>query len=411
MSNRRLVVPGVAVAATLMVAPASRAQGFVEAFGREWDVNSSIATELRTFPVAPQYADQADRYWQPSTQFQTEIVTEFGDGDYRLTITPYVRLDAIDSARTHADLRALNVLRFGDGWDAVAGIDKVFWGVTESVHLVDIINQTDNVEDIDGEDKLGQPMLNLNFYPEWGTVNLFALPYFRERSFTDAESRLRGPIAVDRHKATYDSPMNQGHPDFAARFSRVFGDVDVGISHFHGTSREPRFQYDVARNVLVPHYDIIDQTGLDVQYTTDAWLWKFEGIGRGGHGDYFFAGVGGFEYTMYQILDRDWDLGLLTELQWDGRDLDDAPGVVSDNDIFLGSRLALNDTQDSEFLAGGSLDWETGAISFGLEAARRLGDDWSVEVESRLNFDVPSDDLASGFRSDDFIAVRLTRYF
>ena len=41
------------------------------------------------------------------------------------------------------------------------GLRKVYWGVTESQHLVDVINQTEGVENLDGEDKLGQPMLNL----------------------------------------------------------------------------------------------------------------------------------------------------------------------------------------------------------------------------------------------------------
>ena len=56
------------------------------------------------------------------------------------------------------------------------GVGKVFWGVTESQHLVDIINQTDLVENIDTEDKLGQPMLETTWLQNWGatTVLYFA---------------------------------------------------------------------------------------------------------------------------------------------------------------------------------------------------------------------------------------------
>ena len=43
----------------------------------------------------------------------------------------------------------------------LVGAAKVFWGTAESRHLVDIINQTDAVEDIDEEDKLGQPMVKV----------------------------------------------------------------------------------------------------------------------------------------------------------------------------------------------------------------------------------------------------------
>ncbi|NIP75689.1 MAG: hypothetical protein GTN90_06820, partial [Xanthomonadales bacterium] len=113
--------------------------------------------------------------------------------------------DATQSGRSHADLREANWLRIGDGWDLVAGIDKVFWGVTESRHLVDIVNQDDRVEDIDGEDKLGQPMLNLNLLRDWGTVSLFVLPGFRERAFPDRGDRLRGSLPVAEGDATFDS--------------------------------------------------------------------------------------------------------------------------------------------------------------------------------------------------------------
>ncbi len=69
------------------------------------------------------------------------------------------------------------------------GVRRVFWGVTEFQHLVDIINQSDSVEDIDNEDKLGQPMINLSLVKDWGIVDFFVLPYFRERTFAGAEGR------------------------------------------------------------------------------------------------------------------------------------------------------------------------------------------------------------------------------
>ena len=65
------------------------------------------------------------------------------------------------------DIRELNYLLFGETWEVRLGVDKVFWGTTEFVHLVDIVNQTDLVEDVDGEDKLGQPTVNLSVPSDW----------------------------------------------------------------------------------------------------------------------------------------------------------------------------------------------------------------------------------------------------
>ena len=92
--------------------------------------------------------------------------------------------------------------------------------------------------------------------------------------------------------------------DFAVRSSKVFGDLDIGITHFHGTSREPRFNRvsNGGQTVFRPQYDLIDQTGLDAQLTIGPWLWKLEAMTRSGHGDRFVAGVGGVEYTLFQIV-------------------------------------------------------------------------------------------------------------
>ena len=67
-----------------------------------------------------------------------------------------------------------------DSVEIYVGARQLFWGVTETVHLVDVINQNDLVEDIDGEDKLGQPMVSLLLDRDWGTLELFSLLGFRE---------------------------------------------------------------------------------------------------------------------------------------------------------------------------------------------------------------------------------------
>lgn len=112
--------------------------------------------------------------------------------------------------------------------------------MTESVHLVDVINQTNALENIDGEDKLGQPMIELVAVRDWGTVEAYMLPYFRERQTPGLSSRLRPPLPV-LETALYESERKQNHVDFAMRWSHYLGAFDVGLSHFVGTDREPRF--------------------------------------------------------------------------------------------------------------------------------------------------------------------------
>ncbi|UUX49141.1 hypothetical protein NUH88_17265 [Nisaea acidiphila] len=378
-----------------------------------FDATLEVGAELRLFPNSPAFPVQRDRAVSPSIYFEPEFTADWNGGDDRLTLVPFARLDRDDDRRTHADLREANWLHIGEGYDLVVGADKVFWGVTESRHLVDIINQSDALEDIDQEDKLGQPMVQIAVPRDWGTTSLFVMPYFRERTFPDRRARLSGGVRVDS-SASYDSDAEEFNPDIALRWAHVIGDFDIGLSHFHGTSREPRLlQNDPSDAVnLTPHYDLIDQTGLDLQYTTDAWLWKLEAIGRAGHGDYFGAAVAGFEYTLFGIAETDMDLGFLAEYQYDGRDEGgDAPGVLANNDTFLGARLTLNDVDDSSLLAGAVVDNEDGSTLLSLEAERRIGDAWKVEAVARFFVNTDERNPLHGYDRDDFVSLTLIRYF
>ncbi|MEP6146591.1 MAG: hypothetical protein ABJ201_04215, partial [Nisaea sp.] len=133
------------------------AAGALPALAEEPNIETSLelGMELRVFPGDPAFGSQQDRAASPSFYLEPEITADWNGGDDRFTLVPYARVDQDDDSRTHVDLREANWLHFGDGYDLVVGADKVFWGVTESRHLVDIVNQSDGVEDVDGEDKLG----------------------------------------------------------------------------------------------------------------------------------------------------------------------------------------------------------------------------------------------------------------
>ena len=73
---------------------------------------------------------------------------------------------------------------------------------------MDIINQTDQVDQVDGEEKLGQPMINLSLVRDWGIVDLFVLPGFRERTYAGEEGRPRTPLPVS-DDAVYESPRRR----------------------------------------------------------------------------------------------------------------------------------------------------------------------------------------------------------
>ena len=228
---------GVSLSALIFGMSAGAAPAWSQPSG-EWDFSGFFESELRVFPNAVAFPEQTNIRVAPSFAIQPEVRYEFGD--HRFTFIPFGRIDPYDlERRSHFDIREANWYYQQDEWDVTVGFGKVFWGVAESRHLVDIVNQNDQVEDIDGEDKLGQPMIQANWLQDWGTISLFVLPGFRERNFVSEEARLRGALPIETDNPVYESDWGQKHVDFAARYSHTVGDWDFGLAHFYGTSREP----------------------------------------------------------------------------------------------------------------------------------------------------------------------------
>ena len=346
----------------------------------------------------------------PSLLLQPEFYYDWPND--RLTVVPMMRLDLSDERRRHVDLREFNWLHAAPAWDVLVGVGKVFWGVTESRHLVDVINQTDLVEALDGEDKLGQPMLRLALAQDWGTLTFFVLPYFREQTFPGEKGRLRAGLVVDTDHAQFESSLKEWHPDVAARWTHALGDWDVALGYFSGTSREPRLTLNQDDDTprLIPVYDQMDQASLELQWTVEAWLWKLEAISRWGHGEHFSAAAAGFEYTFFNLFGTAFDLGVVGEYLYDGRSAA-APGTPFENDLFVGGRLAFNDVGSTSILAGAIVDDQSGAMLVTIEASRRLGDRWTVELETQAFLNVPATDPLYSMRRDDYVQLRLSRFF
>jgi len=361
----------------------------LSAYAGSW--SGYIAGEWLGFVEDGAFPEQHNSYLSLSTE--PEYIHEWNDGDDLFTFKPFLRIDQHDNERTHADIRELSWIHAADNWEILAGIGKVYWGVTESIHLVDIINQTDQVENGDGEDKLGQPMINLSLIRGWGVVDLFVLPGFRERTFPSAEGRPRFAIPIDTDKALYKSGSKENHVDFAIRWSHYIGNWDFGLAHFSGTSREPRF---VLAGLAIPLYELIDQTSLDLQSSIGSWLWKLEVISRSGQGPRFTAAAGGLEYTFVGVSETAMDIGIISEYLFDDRGdgISSSPFSSSpfQNDLVLGARLTLNDAQSTEF-------------------SRRFGDAWKLSLEARGISNTSPGSVFASFEDDQRLRIELARYF
>ncbi len=376
----------------------------------ESDFKGELGFETRWFPDDPADSRQFDDF-QSSFYFEPEWSWESKDRSQQAKVTLFGRVDNRDDERTHIDLRDMYWEWVDNNWEILVGINRVFWGVAESRHLVNVINQIDQVESIDEESFLGQPMVNLSYESDLGRFSLYLMSGFRERTFPSEEGRFRTPIPVDASQATYASNLDRWHPEIALRYTTVLGDWDVGAYVFHGIGREPTLSPSLDLSRLIPQYELITQAGLDLQYTREAWLWKLETMVRKGQGRTFSASVGGFEYTLYQILNSNYDLGLLVEYLYDDRGGQGSTFTPLDNDLFLAFRLALNDINDTALLAGVFVDLNDGSGSLRVEASKRLNDFATIEIEAQgFHSDSEKSDL-NAFKEDSYIGISLKFYY
>lgn len=429
-----------------------------------WDLRPRLELETRGFPDT-----RAGERLTGSLAAGLEGYHDFsGREKRRLNFDLFARVDSDDNARTRFEARDLYYQHRGDAFEFRAGNRRVFWGVTESRHLVDILNQSDLAEDLDTEAKRGQPMFNLALIHDTGVFDLFLLPYQPARTFPGETGYPQLPFAVAEDEAQYESLRGPHHLDAAVRYAASIGGVDIGLAYFDGTAREPRLQACLRRGsgfqgtdngpncdvvaaaqarapqspfpddltpllqalgifpsdeaaradieaevrrqlVLVPAYDRLRQVSLELQYVIESLALKLETLVREDSRGRSAAAVAGFEYNLGDVWGSGADVGLLAEYLFD--EDDSGLNVRYRDDVFAGVRVSLNDEAGSELLAGVIADRNGfGNYAYGLEAGRRLSDSLRLSLDARGFADVPADSVESFL--DGQTLVRLTlEYF
>lgn len=417
------------------------------------DFSGYIETEVHIYQQTGLFEDQKSHLI--SVAVEPELYWESDDENQSISFKVFGRTSDEDGNRDHADIRELYYSYAGNGWQIQAGINKVFWGVTEAAHLVDIVNQTDNVESITGEEKLGQMMVSLGLEQDWGNLDLFILPGFRERHFPTGPERFqigneatKTAIDIDGHNAVYEDEDEEDHVDYAARWSHYFGDLDVGVSYFSGTNRAPIPVIGKADlgstpptvEEFAPYYEQLDQLGLELQYIWESWAFKFEGASKQlESGDYSEA-VAGFEYTLSDVNFTGIDVGFIFEYLWNDRDSVsirnpslkalglptttplpanvEAAAIIEGNflspledDVFLGTRFTMNDAASTDFIAGVIVDTSDNTMSGKFEGGTRVGDDIRLTLNLYFYTNVDERSALYSFRKDDQIEAKVAWYF
>lgn len=375
------------------------------------EFRGELGIQQRFFSQSPLQSDQPD--WQTSVYAEPEWLIDLSGIGADFTFRPFLRWDSEDAERRSADIRE-GLLRWTrQDWDLSLGIGQVFWGQMESINPVDLINQRDYREEVDGKTKLGQPMVSLALWQSWGTTTFYVLPYFRERPYPGRDGRLRPMLPVLQDDPIYEDDDEARAIDGAVRWNHTLGNLDIGLSWFNGTTREPLLIPVITEGEpagLQPYYPLLTQWGLDLLYIHNAWIWKLEAAYRDQQDEEFLTMVGGFERTLHAVLDSTADLGVLLEYQYDGRR--NNTQILPQNDLFLGFRLAFNDTSGTEVLLGVTQDMDDDDARYGfIKSSRRINEHWTWDLKAWwFSTDQSSQPLYS-FRRDDFVEFSVKYHF
>src|SRR5207302_1798677 len=111
--------------------------------------------------------------------------------EWETRLRGYGRADNYDAKRNiAAPEEAFVQWRTGD-WRVRAGADIVNWSATEAFHPADTINSRNFDSDIESFDKIGEPMLSVQWAPsEDTTLQVFYLPAYVQSAFPSPHSRL-----------------------------------------------------------------------------------------------------------------------------------------------------------------------------------------------------------------------------
>ncbi|MFD0963086.1 hypothetical protein ACFQ1O_03595 [Pseudofulvibacter geojedonensis] len=205
---------------------------------------------------------------QLSHQLSTLITGEFKyvKGKFKFVAQPHIRLDAIDSYRTHADMRNLYVSYWNKNLTINAGMRLFTLGKFTGFSLVDIMNRMDIKESILSFEKLGQPSIDFKYIYKKISAELYVMPYFRKVNFNAGDSRLLlVPFPIDGNNPQYDHNSKEFLPNVSVRVGAKKENNEVVLGYFYGYNKNPDFVFQPSKREFSELYLTMSQWSLEWQ--------------------------------------------------------------------------------------------------------------------------------------------------
>lgn len=375
----------------------------------DWQVDSELNFQARSFLNPNSYGSQV---WNsPAIEFKPKLSFSLSEGKHLFRTTPvFRRRDRQDS---HFDFKRFSYLGIFDQVEVSFGYDQFFWGVAESINVVNIINQLDLADDITGESRFGQSYFSFNYISEtMGSWQFLGFPNYRYRSFPGSKERFRGPFIEYNVNGGLEEPAVGSNFDYALRWSKGLDRLEWAVFYFYGVDRDPNILFIPNTYSFETIYHKANQIGLEGQYTGDQWIFKTEVLEKdplGDSGSKHYLSVTGFEY-LYGLIGNQSELTFIGENIVDTRHESSPLGLF--NHLFLGTRLDINNTSSSVIEAGLFFNKESQQTSLSvLEFETRLTNQWKLQSRAVGFLDPAPGTLGSLIKEDDYFELNLSYFF
>ncbi len=378
----------------------------------EWEINNEVGIDIREFHKDEAHSNQKNTY---SNYLKSEIYLEISE-QINFISEPYYRYDHNDKERSLFNFKENYLIYLHDNSEVKLGIAEIFWGVTESKNLVDIINVYDGT-DGDQKAKLGQSMLSYSTYSERGGIfDFYYLPFFSKKPQIGESGRLRLSKPIESYDVIYSGGAGDKVPSWALKWEKNIGMSDFSIQAFRGNSRESS-TIPLIEGITLKYfagYERISQIGTYIQTISGPYLFKVEAIRRHGQKnaknirENYYSYTLGTEYLINRLFDKIWDLSLFIEYSNDDRGNDSTD--IMQNDIFMAGQFLFNDVNGTELLIGSTFDIDGGGNTSNFELSSRITEDIRVKGTYQLYWSTNNKDPLYDFRRDNYFGIKAIKY-
>ncbi|PSW22273.1 hypothetical protein C9I98_03145 [Photobacterium sanctipauli] len=360
-------------------------------------VNGLWFAEQKILGPTPSYRHE-ERLYQTSygVQGQAEWQGSLANLPWRVAI--FGNWDEQDPERRYWDIREAHATKIWQDFELTAGISRVFWGVSESINVVNVINQADLTESFDGKVKLGQPMISLFYAASEADITLIYMPVFRERLYPLRPNT--GMKLADN--AVFEDGKEDGGWATRAKFYTDNGEWAIGA--FTGTRRVPILRPSPSSGRLMPYYIQTHNLLFDGLYLGEVLTPKIEVKAGRELDDNFVAINAGVEYRTYPNISNLNEVTLIGEYLYDSRK--ETVENHGQNDVFIGMRAEIGTDSDMKLLFSHDLSYASQYLELSLQY--RINDYVRLMGKATSIMNASPDDMSLyPYKDEDFVRASL----